>query len=97
MNEHRLNSGDVSYSWVAGILASALGGVILLFIGSWMQSQKAINAQQATATQANANAITALEDESVKQTALIVITAEKVGVPPTEVNDLLNSNPSQNQ
>lgn len=87
-----MKNNGVSYAWIAALLASALGGLFILFINTSMQSQKAINAAQATATQANTNAITALEDESVKQSALIVVVAEKVGVPTSEVNTILNSN-----
>jgi hypothetical protein len=91
----KTSSSGVSYAWVAALLASALGGLILLFVTTSLESQKSINDAQQANTQQNQQAITALEAEAVKQTALIVIIAEKVGVPTVEVDTLLNSSVPQ--
>lgn len=80
---------NISYGWLAGILITAIGGLLLVFFTYWNGNQQAINESQASLTQLNSEAIASLNSESLKQTALLVVIAEKDGISAQEVQQLL--------
>lgn len=70
--------GGITYSWLTGVLIVVLGALVSMLV----TYQAGVNTTQG-------NAISSLNTESLKQTALMVVIAEKDGISPYEVNQLL--------
>ena len=89
MNKNQDTNSNISYGWLTSVLISAIGGLIVILLTYWQSNQAATNSHQAYINSQTQTSISSLNTEAVKQTALLIVIAEKDGISDEEVNELL--------